>query len=183
MTRVRLSDFTALETIVWDSKPGVPSDAVVDTSLDQVLVATSGVSSQILRLRVPEFVWSGVLALGEGENRASPRGRFLWRVRIFRDLYEPRNHREGRLSDFKRVAALTLEPGEDASRRPRSTPREATRISAPTRTQESGQGRLSDFMRVGATTLRAGESRLSAATIDAPAGYAYFGTYTSPGLS
>lgn len=41
---------------------------------------------------------------------------------------------------------------------------------------------MDNFQRVDALTLNAGESGLYCATIDTDAGYAYFGTFTSPGI-
>jgi len=88
-----------------------------------------------------------------------------------------------RMSDFSRVGALALNPGE--------TNLQSAVIDPVAGFAYFGTGtspgivvkvRLSNFTRVSSLTLNSGENLLSSGVIDPAAGFAYFGTGTSPGI-
>ena len=88
-----------------------------------------------------------------------------------------------RLSDFKRVGALTLNAGETRLRAAVIDPAVGfAYFGTNTSPGIVVKVRLSDFTRTGALPLNAGEDYLSSAVIDPAAGFAYFGTNTSPGI-
>ena len=87
-----------------------------------------------------------------------------------------------RLSDFTRVAALKLDPGEDSLRSGVIDTANGFLYFAATPVPKGKivKIRLSDFTRVGALTLNDGE-RGFAAVIYSANGFVYFGTPTAPG--
>src|SRR5439155_1320789 len=90
-----------------------------------------------------------------------------------------------RLSDFTRVAALTLNPGENYLYS--AVIDTANGFAYFGGAADDGTGvivkiRLSDLTRVGAIILNPGEYSLLSAVIDTANGFAYFGTQTSPGV-
>jgi len=94
-----------------------------------------------------------------------------------------------RLSDFTRVGALTLNSTEyDLASAVIDPAAGFAYFGGRSWSWDTGMAgsvmkvRLSDFTRVGVLTFNAGENFLYSAVIDAAAGFAYFGTNTSPGI-
>ena len=143
ITKIRLSDFTKVGTLVLNPGEGNLCSAVIDTA-------------------------NGFAYFGAGTNEQGPAPGIIIKVR---------------LSDFTRVAALTLNPDESG---PCTGAIDSANGFAYFGTQTFPgtvvKIRLSDFTRVGAITLNLGEDFLTSTIIDVSSGFVYFGTADFPGV-
>src|SRR2546427_175621 len=143
ITKIRISDFTKVGTLVLNPGEGNLCSAVIDTA-------------------------NGFAYFGAGTNEQGPVPGIIVKVR---------------LSDFTRVAALTLNPDESG---PCTGAIDAANGFAYFGTQTFPgtvvKIRFSDFTRVGAVTLNPGEDFLTSTVIDVSSGFVYFGTADFPGV-
>jgi len=188
VVKIRLSDFTEVGNVAFSQGENNLGCAAIDTVHGFAYFGTDANPGLIIKLRLSDFTEVGVLALDDTPEATEEI--FLRSAVIdtsngfayFGSDRSPGTIVKVRLSDFTRVGALKLNPGEDSlTAAVIDTANGFAYFSAtPFPTGKIVKIRLSDFTRVGALTLNDGE-RGSAAVIDPANGFAYFGTLALPG--
>jgi predicted RNA-binding protein with TRAM domain len=162
IVKVRLSDLTRVGVITLGAGEDSIAAAVIDPSAGFAYFGTDALPGVVVKVRLSDFTRVGTLTLGAGEDH-------LWCGVIDQAAgFAYFGTASGmvikvRLSDLTKAGTLTLDPGEN-------------------RLWSAVKVRLADFSRGGAITLGTGQDYLECAVIDPTGGFAYFGTYTSPGI-
>ncbi len=204
IVRIRLSDFTLAGALSVAPMYFVDLlSAVIDSASGFAYFGTAAVFSPggpvpvpavIVKVRLSDFTLAASLTLAPLESRAfgaliDTAGGFAYFGSGTSPLVATS---QGfivkiRLSDFSRVTALNLDPGQVAIANiidPNAGMAYFGTVNVGTITSPGVivTVRLSDFSRIDSLALNAGQSMLSGAVIDVNAGFAYFGTLTSPGI-
>ncbi|MDP3244857.1 MAG: hypothetical protein Q8M83_04355 [bacterium] len=191
--KVRLSDFTKINTLVLNAGEYDLTSAVIDSSGGFAYFGANTSPGKIVKIQLSDFTRVGVLTLGAGENGL--RSAVVDNTNHFA-YFSTNNVYPGiiikiQLSDFTEAATLTLEDGESFFR---SAVIDVVNGFAYFGT--SGEDvdkivkiRLSDFTRVGALNVAVDEWgdpiewNLNSGAIDPSGGFAYFGVETTDGPS
>jgi hypothetical protein len=185
IVRLRLSDFTRVDSLVVDHTDGPPPAGVIDPAGGYAYYSTW--RNTLIRVRLDDFSLAGRLALDPVESAASAAVSDLAAgfAYLATTGSQPRLVKV-RLADFSRVAAIPLATDE--------TFLQAAVLDGAGGYAYLGTGwgfsrgrivrvRLSDFTRVDSLTLPAGEADLRTAVLDPAGGYAYFGeSFGTPGI-
>jgi Calx-beta domain-containing protein len=191
VVKVRLSDFTRVGALTLNEILGTA--AVIDSSAGFAYFGSSTNPYKLIKVRLSDFTEVGTLTLNSGELPSSAVIDTAAGFAYFGTQPDvgpnPGVIVKIRLSDFTRVGSLTVNPGEKGLiSAVIDTPAGFAYFGSLTDTQfVSNIGvivkvRLSDFTEVGSLTLNSTERFPAAAVIDTSAGFAYFGTITSPGI-
>jgi len=194
--KVKLSNMSRAGTLKLQQGEEWLSSAVIDPAGGFVYFGTGAPSfgtgsatGAITKIRLSDFTKAGTLVLNPGEGNLcsavidTANGFAYFGAGTNEQGPAPGIIVKVRLSDFTRVAALTLNPDESG---PCTGAIDVANGFAYFGTQTFPgtvvKIRLSDFTRVGAVTLNPGEDFLTSAVIDISSGFVYFGTADFPGV-
>ena len=180
--KIRLSDFTEVANIPFSRGENNLGCAVIDTANGFAYFGTDAQPGLIVKVRLSDFTKVGILTLDdtpEATDEINLRSAVIDTTNGF--AYFGSDRSPGtivkiRLSDFTRVSALKLNPGEDSlfSAVIDTVNGFAYFSAVPFPKGKIVKIRLSDFTRVGALTLNDNERGFSA-VVDPPNDFAYFG--------
>lgn len=204
VVKVQLSNFTRAGAITFSSGEDKLHSAVIDVANGYAYFGTYTVPGKVVKVRLSNFTRIGALPFITTENFLAtagidPTGGYAY----FGAVTSPGIVVKVRLSDFTRVGDLWFNQSQDglgaavidatngyAYFGTSSTLGESAAL--PGHVPSGGyfsslpdmiiKVRLSDFQVVGVLTLYFDETYLGSAVIDTTHGYAYFGTWTSPGI-